>query len=913
METKAPAWPKIEALEKFKQVGPRQYEACCPVIAHGDRTPSLSIGLGDDGCILLTCHRDCNIKEIVRALGCEESDLFPPPAPGRKQPPRTTNYELRDADGALLATHVRKDFLDAEGKPDKKVWWEPKGIRTPDMPLWRLRELLNAPADAPVYVCEGEKAADAAHAAGLLAVGTVTGASGLPCDANLRPLMGHPVILWRDEDDPGRKHMERIAERLIAMGQPAERIQWIDWRAAPPKGDAADYFARGGSVEGLQQLVTNYVEPKEPKEPKDRSERGPTIASLLVAQARAGAILFHDADGDAWATFTTPGDTTIPAHRETWPLASRAFRRWLARGHFLATGAIPAPQMVTDAIGTLEGFAAFDGPEQAVYTRIAPDPQAPGTALYLDLGDATWRAVHVTTQGWTVVDAPPVAFRRARGMLAIPVPARDGSLGALRAFTNVRDEDAWRLVVAWLVAALRPTGPYPVLSLTGEQGAAKTTLARLLRALVDPNKAPVRAAPRDERDLAIAATNAWTLTLDNLDSVPTWLSNALCRLSTGGGFATRTLYENTEETIFTAQRPIILTGIEEVTTRGDLVDRALLINLEAIPDDKRRTERALWADFEMQRPAILGALLNVVAGALRDLPAIHLEGSPRMADFAEWASAAEGALVWERGSFMRAYQENRRDANAITLDASPVAGAVTALLDDTHAAPDGKWEGKSSELLALLTERMKKESEQVTLSPAWPKTAKALTGILKRLAPNLRRTGVESSQSRNRAGSARVWTLIRVESTPKAGENVSDASDVSDHLSTQGRNADSIGSAPSDTSRNSSDTSSDTFWWSHENVSDDVSDAQAARAAESDTSDSSDTSLRAKYPGWRTDVLALAQAASWPAVRPSPAVTIAAGEYAWRTFVAGSHEGDVLEQTCVVLRRLAQVGAPTPA
>ena len=127
-------------------------------------------------------------------------------------------------------------------------------------------------------------------------------------------------------------------------------------------------------------------------------------------------------------------------------------------------------------------------------------------------------------------------------------------------------------MLAWLIQALRPQGPYPVLILQGEQGSAKTTIERMLRALVDPSTAPLRTTPRNEHDLYIAATNTWVLAFDNISNLQPWLSDALCRLSTGGGFTTRTLYENREQELFDAMRPVILNGISDVATRPDLFD-----------------------------------------------------------------------------------------------------------------------------------------------------------------------------------------------------------------------------------------------------------------------------------------------------------------------------------------------------
>jgi hypothetical protein len=135
------------------------------------------------------------------------------------------------------------------------------------------------------------------------------------------------------------------------------------------------------------------------------------------------------------------------------------------------------------------------------------------------------------------------------------------------------------LIVAWLLAALRHGGPYPLLAVFGEQGSSKTVLSKILRALVDPNTAPVRCAPREERDLFIAASNGHLLAFDNLSDVPPWISDALCRLASGGSFAVRQLYTDRDEILFQAARPIILNGIEDVITRPDLADRAIFLTL----------------------------------------------------------------------------------------------------------------------------------------------------------------------------------------------------------------------------------------------------------------------------------------------------------------------------------------------
>jgi hypothetical protein len=305
----------------------------------------------------------------------------------------------------------------------------------------------------------------------------------------------------------------------------------------------------------------------------------------------------------------------------------------------------------------------------------------------------------------------------------------------LKRFVNVKDERGWRLLVAWLVQALRPSGPYLILILQGEQGSAKTTLARILRALTDPSTTPARTTPRGEHDLMIAANNSWVIVFDNLSGLAPWLSDALCRLSTGGGFGTRTLYENDEETLFDAMRPAALNGITDVATRPDLLDRAVIVELPEISKEERKDEKKLWEEFERAVPGILGGLCDTVSVALRELPNTELTSKPRMADAALWVTAAEGALGWEPGAFMEAYDGSRGEINELALEASPVAVAVLKLMKGRD-----EWIGTAGELLKELGKRI---DDDVRRYKTWPKQPNHLSRQLKRLAPVLRAEGIE--------------------------------------------------------------------------------------------------------------------------------------------------------------------------
>ena len=316
-----------------------------------------------------------------------------------------------------------------------------------------------------------------------------------------------------------------------------------------------------------------------PRDGDDSKPQGNSQATLLV-EITEGCYLFHDSAGEAYARFDVDG------HHEVSLVRGRVFKRYLARKFYEAHEKTPSSQAMNDGLGVIEGKALYEGNQHDTYVRVAHHDGK----VYIDLCSDKWQVVEVDANDWRIRDESPVMFRRPKAMLPLPMPVGDGDINEIWRFLNVVAEER-PLVLAWLVAAFRPVGPYPVLDVHGEQGSAKTTGCRILRELVDPNSAPLRCEPRNPHDLSIAANNAQVVALDNVSRVPAWLSDCLCRLATGGGFSTRTLYENDEETIFNAQRPVILNGIEDLATRSDLLDRCILVNLPRIDEDTRRPRR----------------------------------------------------------------------------------------------------------------------------------------------------------------------------------------------------------------------------------------------------------------------------------------------------------------------------------
>jgi hypothetical protein len=418
--------------------------------------------------------------------------------------------------------------------------------------------------------------------------------------------------------------------------------------------------------------------------PQPDAKRGPKDSTKLLNLA-AEAELFHYGD-QGYATIA------VNDHKENWFIRGSMFRRWLQKQFYQAEGRAVNATTLQEALETLEAKALFEGTEQKVYTRLAGHDDK----IYLDLANADWEAIEITKDGWDVIANPPVKFRRPRGMLPLPTPVSGGSMDELRKLVNL-SQDGEVLLWAWLVASLYPRGPYPILILRGEQGSSKSTLARVVRALIDPNACPLRAGPREERDLMVAAANGWIIALDNMSSLSGWLSDALCRVSTGGGFSTRQLFTDDEEKLFDVQRPISLNGIEEFATRGDILDRAIILHLPSIPGDKRKAESSFWKEFENSHQRILGALLDALSTALRNLPNVNLPRLPRMADFARLATATEAAFKWEPGRFMRTYSAYIEDVHNVVLEDSPIVAPLMRLM-----GREILWRGTVTDLLALL-------------------------------------------------------------------------------------------------------------------------------------------------------------------------------------------------------------------
>ncbi len=741
------------------------WSARCP--AHEDRHASLSIAQGSDGTALVKCHAGCDTAAVLAAVGLELRDLFPSkPGPSptrngkvngrafatakeaateleRQLGTRSAAWAYHDAGGAPVGVVVRWDT--PEGKVIRPVSKHADGWRIEHMPkprpLYALPKLLQAKPDERIWVVEGEKTAEAVWNLGLAAT-TTSGGSSAAKHSDWSPMHSRHVVVVPDNDEPGRRYAEEVANLCLQAGAASVRILDLAKHASelPKGGDLADVaesdnwygLPLGDSAmladlgELLQQLAAE-VEPRQPSNSEDNGKADNasthegknkrTVAEVL-ADIGTAFELWHDAKGVAYASLG----------RASVPIRSRAFRCRLTRDYRNLTGKVPNAEALGNAIAAIEAAAVYDSPIGTPCVRVAHH----NGKTYVHLADERDTVIVVGPTGWEECEHPPVRFLRRPGMEALPMPTRGGSLDDLRQLLNCPEDDAWALLKAWMTATMAGIGPYPLLTLVGEQGSAKSTTARLLKALLDPSEAPLRCEPREIRDLMIAVRGQHLLALDNVSHLSPWLSDALCRLATGGGFATRSLYTDDDEAIFDAMRPVILNGITDFINRPDLLERAILLRHPSIPEDRRRTEGDLWARFTALRPRILGALLDRVAGMLRELNRVQLQRRPRMADFALVAVAAECGAK-EPTRFLTAYGVVQAVAEEDLLEGDPVADVLLRWLPTV-----GTWKGSASDLLGAMAEAAT-ETEQ--RSKGWPTSPRTLVERLKRIAPSLRRLG----------------------------------------------------------------------------------------------------------------------------------------------------------------------------
>lgn len=417
------------------------------------------------------------------------------------------------------------------------------------------------------------------------------------------------------------------------------------------------------------------------------------------------------------------------------------YRSELARRYYELNDSVAGSQALTDACTVLEGKAA-QSEVRRLYLRVA---ESDGV-VYIDCGTPDCHAIRIGGGNWEIVDTAPVMFRRTRLTGSMAVPTRGHHLQELWRFALISEVDR-PIVLAVLVQALiQPDTPHPILGLLAEQGRTKSSTTRTLVDLIDPSPVPLRQAPRDQESWSTAASASWVVALDNLSDIPVWLSDSLCRASTGDGTIKRALYSDDDVAVTQFRRCVFANGIDVGAVRGDLAERMALADLDPLGPGARRTEEELAAEWGQVRSGVFGALLDLAARVHNRLPGTIVENLPRMADFARILAAVDAEL----GTCgLDRYRDRAGRMAADSLTADEFIGRVLAQRYECSNAT-------AARMLAELTP----EAKDWRKPREWPRNARAVTTLLRRHAPALRALGwtVFDDGGRNKEN-ATHWTV----------------------------------------------------------------------------------------------------------------------------------------------------------
>ncbi len=446
------------------------------------------------------------------------------------------------------------------------------------------------------------------------------------------------------------------------------------------------------------------------------------------------AELFYDEYSDAYLKIKENNKSRIIR------INSKLFKKWLAKEYWDIYKKTPNGDSIKTAINVLEGIACFDGGEHKLANRLSWNDNC----LWYDLINDNWETIKISEEGWNIDSNPPILFKRYSHNLEQVLPStseKDAKL--ILNYVNITDQKQKILFLVYMISCFIPDFPHPLLVIFGQRGSAKSTLSKLLRNIIDPSLIEVSSLVENHKELVQALAHHSFIFFDNVSHISESISDTLCKAITGSGFIKRELYENDEDIIYQLKRCIGINGINIVSTKPDLLDRSIMIELERIPESNRKEESELIKDFKEDLPKILGGIFDVLSKTLKIKRDIKLDNLPRMADFALWGSAISEALGYSKEEFIEAYKENIDKQKDTVLNDNLIAIVLNSFMSKRYWE---SWNGTSSELL----ENLKNQAISMgidTRDKYWPKAPNILSRALNTLKTTFEENGVKITNS----------------------------------------------------------------------------------------------------------------------------------------------------------------------
>lgn len=462
----------------------------------------------------------------------------------------------------------------------------------------------------------------------------------------------------------------------------------------------------------------------------------------------------------------------INEHLEILPIGEIRFKNWLRKTVRKECNAIVRSQLIEEVVNTLIADVDFDGqPCKELGLRIASSTDNE-LKWYYDLTNDPHEYIEITSEGWKIAKNA-IIFRRFdhQKQQDYPTAAQDYPADIFDQFMdllNVKKEN--RLILkCYIVSLFIPNLQKAVLMVHGEQGTAKSMLEELLKMLADPSIIKTLSFPKDLAELVQQLSHHSLTYYDNLSRIPEWISDLLCRATTGSGFSKRRLYTNDQDVVYSIMRAIGFNGINLAATKADLLDRGIIIQTDTIPKGNRRKIKAIWDKFYSIRPQLLAYILNTLVKAIKwknENPKVELiKELPRMADWAEWCELISRCMGESDNAFINAYNDNVNLQTEEVIEGSDLAIVVRLFAADKQ----DNWEFRDTPTAVLVHLNLVADANNIDRrSKYWPKTAARLSRSLKLLQRTLREIDIEIQWDKDRStqNNTRIIVIRKLPSEP---------------------------------------------------------------------------------------------------------------------------------------------------
>jgi len=436
-------------------------------------------------------------------------------------------------------------------------------------------------------------------------------------------------------------------------------------------------------------------------------------------------------------------------------IKSRECKQWLARLYYRDQSKTPGGDAINSATLVLEAQATE---RRYMYNRIAPDGEG---GFWWDMCDDLGRAIHVTKNGWEIIDQPPQIFKKYPHQLPLPEPAKIGTLKPLIEYAKSTSPNHQLLRVITPITYLYPEVPHVIELLGGPKGVTKSSSHRFIKMVIDPSATPLLMLPHKENldQMVQHGDHHYLLIYDNVTKIEEDQSDLLCRMVTGLGFAKRMLYTDDDTVIRQYQRCVAINGINIPVDKPDLLDRAVLYLAESLDDKDRKTEAFIKQKMQDDAPKVVRGILDTMVRALNLYEEVTPTYNNRMADYTRWGCAICQAIGLDYKYFERAYQDNIKDQNEEAVKSSPVAEWLVNWYD-FNGFKFG-YEGTASDLLTTIEEYAKDTlNKDLKWVDGWPDSSRGFGRKLTEIMPSLEEIGYKISYSRSTSRKYKITRII---------------------------------------------------------------------------------------------------------------------------------------------------------